>query len=248
MSTQFNSQACDFPGQTEVHTTYVICSSPRSGSTLLCRGLWDTGLAGAPHEYFHQKKHMPELSKRWGVQDFNAYLGALLRFRTSENGVFGFKAHYEQFQLLTQHVDLNQTFPGLKYIRIKRRELIRQAISLEKSIQTKQWSSEEAVQDAATYDYEQIKKRIDMILDSEQGWDHYLEQQKINHLTLHYEDFVGDYAQSIKSVLKYLGIGRPAGFVVKQPTLKKQADAVNEAWFERFVVDFKREQKALFSV
>lgn len=34
--------------------SYVICTSPRSGSTLLCNMLAATGVAGKPKSYFHQ--------------------------------------------------------------------------------------------------------------------------------------------------------------------------------------------------
>ena len=32
--------------------SYMICATPRSGSTLLCKALQNTGLAGKPDEYF----------------------------------------------------------------------------------------------------------------------------------------------------------------------------------------------------
>lgn len=38
------------------HTSYLICATPRSGSTLLCEALDNTGLAGHPKEYFEALK------------------------------------------------------------------------------------------------------------------------------------------------------------------------------------------------
>ena len=32
--------------------SYLICATPRSGSTLLCAALDDTGIAGHPEEHF----------------------------------------------------------------------------------------------------------------------------------------------------------------------------------------------------
>ena len=34
--------------------SFLICSTPRSGSTLLCEALRNTGLAGRPEEYFQE--------------------------------------------------------------------------------------------------------------------------------------------------------------------------------------------------
>jgi LPS sulfotransferase NodH len=39
-------------GQTEPTQSYLICATPRSGSTLLCAALDDTGIAGHPEEHF----------------------------------------------------------------------------------------------------------------------------------------------------------------------------------------------------
>jgi len=35
-----------------VNISYLICPTPRSGSTLLCEPLEGTGIAGRPDEYF----------------------------------------------------------------------------------------------------------------------------------------------------------------------------------------------------
>lgn len=40
----------------EPHISYLICATPRSGSTLLCEALDNTGLAGHPKEYFEALK------------------------------------------------------------------------------------------------------------------------------------------------------------------------------------------------
>src|SRR5919204_6001172 len=37
--------------------SYLICATPRSGSTLLCEALKSTGVAGVPDEYFEALRH-----------------------------------------------------------------------------------------------------------------------------------------------------------------------------------------------
>ena len=39
-------------GPSEPALSYLICATPRSGSTLLCAALDDTGIAGHPEEHF----------------------------------------------------------------------------------------------------------------------------------------------------------------------------------------------------
>lgn len=37
--------------------SYIVCATPRSGSTLVCHALADTGVAGKPEEYFEALRH-----------------------------------------------------------------------------------------------------------------------------------------------------------------------------------------------
>ena len=43
-----NGEPFDLPPSPLRPRTYVVASLPRTGSTLLCNALWDTGRAGAP--------------------------------------------------------------------------------------------------------------------------------------------------------------------------------------------------------
>jgi len=51
---------------------YLVCATPRSGSTLLCEGLAQTGVAGCPDEYFEQLKEtgLPRRPREyfWGLR------------------------------------------------------------------------------------------------------------------------------------------------------------------------------------
>src|SRR3954447_6997345 len=37
--------------------SYLVCATPRSGSTLVCHALEETGIAGRPEEYFEALRH-----------------------------------------------------------------------------------------------------------------------------------------------------------------------------------------------
>jgi LPS sulfotransferase NodH len=53
--------------------SYLVCATPRSGSTLVCQALKDTGVAGRPEEYFEALRHSgrPRRPEEYfdGVQD-----------------------------------------------------------------------------------------------------------------------------------------------------------------------------------
>ena len=101
--------------------SYLVCATPRSGSTLLCKALEATGRAGHPEEFFEAKRETgapakgsdylwdspgvdllsllgddpqppaPDYSSLAGVGDYREHLRRTLERGTSENGVFGAK-------------------------------------------------------------------------------------------------------------------------------------------------------------
>jgi hypothetical protein len=81
---------------------YVICTTPRCGSWLLCRQLFNAGL-GVPSEYFNVR-HVVELSRRWGLdpRDTRAYLDALRARRTTPQRRVGHEAHVDAVRRSTQ--------------------------------------------------------------------------------------------------------------------------------------------------
>ena len=233
----------DFDEQQVVKTSYVVCSNPRSGSTLLCNGLWDTGVAGAPLEYFHQIKHMPDYYNRWQPKDFNDYLSFLFRFRTSPNGVFGFKAHFDQFKFLNRNVRLQEAFAGLKYIRIQRKDQLRQAISFSKASQTRKWASSTASDITPAYSYTDILAKLKIIINSELSWNAYFEAMDITPFNIIYEEFAAAYDHTILKVLQYLDLQIMQDFVIPEPKMKRQSDGINEEWLARFMDDHNREKE-----
>ncbi|MFL5661688.1 MAG: Stf0 family sulfotransferase [Ktedonobacteraceae bacterium] len=102
------------------HTSYLICATPRCGSTLLCEALINTGLAGQPKEYFEHLRQtgQPRRPQEYFLADsaiacqlgdysrlddeaklsecylgsaYSAYLAQVIEEGTTPNGVFGAK-------------------------------------------------------------------------------------------------------------------------------------------------------------
>lgn len=117
----------------------VICSTPRSGSYLLCRQMINAGL-GLPTEYFRMRTFL-RLAERWGVRtdDVPAYIDALEAHRTTDNGVFAAKLQWHQLQKhpaarerLLERADL--------LVHLYRRDVVAQAVSWQVSLATGYWS------------------------------------------------------------------------------------------------------------
>ncbi len=74
----------------------MLCSNPRSGSSLLAEALHATGCLGTPIEYFDRTGAMADLLERWDCPDVTAYIDCLHRRRTTVGGLFGAKLHWYQ--------------------------------------------------------------------------------------------------------------------------------------------------------
>ena len=81
------------------YKSYIICTSPRSGSTLLCQLLTDTNVAGVPNSYFHKPSlanwmevhgiapnSLDNRSETWGTVLKNAH-----KTGPAETGMLGLK-------------------------------------------------------------------------------------------------------------------------------------------------------------
>ena len=60
--------------------SYLICATPRSGSSLLCEALRNNGLAGNPDEYFGPM-HVKRWNEHWQTQSEIEYLVGARQFK-----------------------------------------------------------------------------------------------------------------------------------------------------------------------
>src|SRR5579871_563866 len=139
---------------------YFVCFSARSGSTMLCEALVNTGVAGRPEEYFPDEGlfvatgaalQRAEWVQDWGGEPFVEALNRVFDWGTTENGVFGAKIKANSLPFLAAALSdssaepahlsrrLAETFPDLRYIWVTRRNKVRQAISYFRAKQSRQW-------------------------------------------------------------------------------------------------------------
>jgi len=147
--------------------SYIIASTPRSGSNLLADGLAQTNIAGKPCERFPRPSehiHSEVATRRAALlaqpppeDSYNEaldaeYIKRILELGTTENGVFGIKIHRFQIDDAVRrfrsylgslnsdhHEILSTAFPNLSYIWLRRRDKISQAVSWHKAVQSNQY-------------------------------------------------------------------------------------------------------------
>lgn len=240
--------------------SYTIWFSQRTGSTLLCKALESTGVAGMPNEWLTSETGS-QLYDIHGVKSAAALQAQLWRIATSPNGVCGIKyclyePHFSQVLDILRHFpgvngrrDLTRAqiwdnaFPNGKHIFLTRRNKARLAVSWWKAVQTQVWHREHGrpPQSAVVnekYNYQGIYSLYLAATLREAGIQEYFTEAGISPLTLVYEDFIADYEGTVRRVLDYLEIPRQ-GVTVEPPYFGKLSDRVSDEWVERFRQDMQ---------
>ncbi len=228
------SAESDFPVPTRPTIFYVVASTPRSGSSFLCRQLWSTGLMGAPAEYFNYEGHMLRMAARLQPQNLLEYVQRLFALRTSPNGVFGFKAHWDQFHIVRAG-RLLTLFPGLRYVHLERTDRVAQAVSLAKAEQTGMWGSRRQAPIATpVYRPRLIRHWMDRIEQDNGRWLAFFRRLGIHPVAVTYESLAADPDAATVEVLRSFGFAPdPAARIDLRQTVR-QADSINRDWIERF--------------
>jgi trehalose 2-sulfotransferase len=231
-----SSSRYDLRGRGPFKQAYVISSSYRSGSTYLCTCLWRTGLLGAPFEYFNYEHEMPFMQSRLSATSADDYVNKLIACRISDNGVFGFKAHFRHFRAALRH------FPGmlsrlapLQFVFIRRSDKIAQAVSLAKAYQTRTWLSlRSRDQVPLFYSRDFITACLQEIQGQEHEWINWFDSHGIAPYTVYYEDLVHDERRVTTDICCLLHVDSDEAAVAEVPQITSQSDEVNAEWLRRF--------------
>jgi LPS sulfotransferase NodH len=233
---------------------YIVASTVRTGSYMLCEGLELTGQAGRPAEAFCPD-HRIGYSERWNIpieSSFGDYFQAVIKNGRTPNGVFGVKIHAHHLQPLAEESGfpgrpfqvLLHLFPGAKYIDLRRQDRRAQAISYHRAIATNEWWRIHGVKNPfvrkkeASFDGVAICALEDKLAEQQAAWDRFFATEKIEPLRMDYEGLCRDYRGEVARALTFLGQDPALAAKLPEPRLVRQADATTVAW--------RRELDALF--
>jgi trehalose 2-sulfotransferase len=230
---------------------YVLCSSPRCG-TYMFAGIMKDMRLGDPYEAFNfgaNRRYRPY----YDVSDFCTLIDRVLEKQTSpETGVFGVKffwEHLERFYRIANEIDgvselnlgfkemLELFFGSPHYIYLARRNLLKQAVSLAKAIQSNHFqtiddSPDTVVEGKTSYDATLISQALMRILSETLLWENFFRQFDINPHRLWYEDLVNDRDKSIPGLLSFL---KEHSEKIPEPHTKRLANKTNDDWYERYL-------------
>ncbi|MEQ9619228.1 MAG: Stf0 family sulfotransferase [Deltaproteobacteria bacterium] len=234
--------------------TYIVASSRRTGSTMLCELLKKTGVLGYPDEYISER--LSVLTEQ-GMINPGYVLEGVLKINQTPNGVFGIKVHWSSLQKFNQktypELDENQQqlFKDLldnsAYVFLSRRNKLRQAISDWRAINTGIFHIRRNIKNSVKkqhnkklhYDYSRLKRHLINFVKNDEDWRSFFKKKKIQPIEIIYEDMIKTPEEAVNRVLNYLSESHAhADFT---PDTEKQSDEFTEEIYEKFTRDLEKE-------
>lgn len=234
--------------------SYTIWFSQRTGSTLLCKALETTGIAGKPNEWLYNPGEQNLLSQ-YDLNNYADLQAHLWRLGSTPNGVFGVKLSVHE-PYFSDILDTLRQFPGCpqvvypratiwhhafpngRHIFMTRRNKVRLAVSWWKAIHTQEWHRDlgtiaEKPDLSDAYSFEAIDHLFNESSMREAGTQAFFSEAGIVPLTIVYEDFIQAYEKTIRQILRFLELESDV-VEVSLPNYTKLADEISEEWVQRY--------------
>lgn len=193
----------------------VVCCTLRSGSNLLCELLENLGY-GRPTEFFQATRYANIDARRDGVADELPGIDALYNEfieRHVGQSWRGVKWNFAQFSMFNStiasegtHPDFAEWFPRPVFIRLQRRSMIEQAVSMHVAKHTNRWASHDVIRAAtpAAYKFDAIWQDFADFAAEEALWSQHFATLDVSHVSVFYEDLVADYGREMSRILSVL--------------------------------------------
>ena len=213
---------------------YVVAFTGRSGSSYLCDHLRSTGCLGAPEEYCNPGT-IEGWKKALGARSHEELLPLVLKKTATENGVAGLKITWGDLEILMKHIDLPGEFRTARYIWLRRRDRLRQAISWYRARCSgvwHWWPGDVRRDNGCPFDAERIFRCVRQIVADEEGWRRWFDGSRIVPLELWYEDIVGAERATVRRICDFLDVPGDA-LPETVARVRMQRDELTEAWVRR---------------
>lgn len=227
-------------------TSYMICTTARSGSNLLCDYLANTGELGRPAEHFNPDViRRGAFGRRFAFEETlpcGDYIAWLRAEHSSRNGVFGTKVLFEDMASYLRFDAFKDLLTTSRCILLRRRDKARQAVSYFFAAETGQWVHSDPPQrdpESLAYDYAVLRAHLRRLVDQETMWLGTLASLGIAYREIFFEDFVRDPRAHIEAIARDVGVA--AEGLPCRASLREQGTALSQAFGERLRADLLRE-------
>lgn len=228
---------------------YLLCGTPRTGSTLLCELLTSTGVAGRPESYFRGPDQLRwadrfGLSVANGSLDYREFAAAARRFGTTSNGVFAARVMWGTVEVMCNGLDprrrtrtdldvLEGAFGPLSLVHLVREDVVAQAVSWARAEQSGYWQRGDGIVAEPELDLAQLHRLVHTITEHTRAWRSWFRAQEAAPLQVTYEELVHDPQTTVLEVLDHVGVDAPADWTSEVGT-PQQADELNAEWARRY--------------
>ena len=244
------------------YQSYVICSTPRSGSTLLCKLLAATGKSGDPESHFHSSSVSDwlidfDLDPKDPAAErdvLSAIFDAARERGTGNTGIFGLRLQRKSFSFLIQQMSIlhpgfstdlerfQAAFGDTLFIYVSRTNKLEQAISLVTATQTGLWHmAPDGVElerlsepKEPVYDANEIASQLAELTTLDKEWEDWFIGEKLDPLRIAYDELSDDPVAMLIRILDRLDLDRGLATGIR-PAVAKLADATSRRWMERFL-------------
>jgi len=244
--------------------SYLICATPRTGSSLLCGLLDSTGVAGHPQSWFRRQAEL-EFAASWGITDasegtfgYPDYFRAAAAAGSTANGVFAARIMWGTMDEVTAHLAsvhpghagsasglLSAAFGRTRFVYLRRGDVVAQAVSLLRAEQTGVWfetadeRQEPTVQPG--FDFGQVRDLVQQVKEDNVSWEAWFAAEGIQPYRVLYEELDADPIGIASGVLGFLGLDLPDG---REITVrhKRLADELNAQWIGSYRLHEARER------
>jgi LPS sulfotransferase NodH len=227
--------------------SYVLCGTPRTGSTLLCGLLRSTGVLGRPESYFREPDE-GAWAARFGlateggrVRDYRAFVNAARSAGTSNNGVFGARIMWGSLERMVEGLGqvpgkpdllvLEEALGPLTFIHLRREDIASQAVSWCRAEQTGYWQQGDVVTGEPHQDIAQTRLLMETIREHNAAWRAWFDAQGVEPHTVTYEQLVSNRQRVIQGIATRLAVELPGDWRPRSPH-RKQSDGMNRAWVD----------------
>lgn len=191
----------------EAHS-YLLCGTPRTGSTLLCSLLRSTGVLGRPESYFREPDEaawsatlgLPDVGGAGDASDYRAFVHAVRAAATTPNGVFAARVMWGAVQRMVDGLHgspsesdlavLERALGRLEFVYVRRLDAIGQAVSWCRAEQTGFWQDGDATGRLPSFDLAYLKDLLSTIGQHNAAWQRWFQRQHVRPLVVTYEEVV----------------------------------------------------------
>lgn len=221
----------------EARIGYAICGVGRSGSSWFAKVLGSTGVLGLPQDFLNT----PYQRRLYGPSypaDRAEQVRRILTDGATSNGVYGLKVFPIYLYNALQRIRWTELLPNLRFVHWRRRDILGQALSRHRALQTLQWRSTQGTRIEPVYNGEEILEGMRWIAIQDARWEVFFARNGVEPLRLVYEDVMSTLQASVDAVARLVGVEGQPRIDPTQVELEIQRDATTEGWRARFLRDY----------